>query len=192
MQSILHIQHDKWFLVDIWVKRFQQHFVWHHLRKVAVNISAFLGKFFTYSITDDFWQKSEFILHSMSFYTILQTKEVIINIFLKSILHIQHYKWFLVEIWVHRSQHVLWHNLRILGVKIHIFSNILHIVHYKWSIAEIWVYRTQHIVWHHLKKEGGKDINIFLQKKSSHTALQMISCWNLSLSYWTTCRMKPF
>ena len=71
-----------------------------------------------------------------------------------------------------------------------IFGKIIHLQHYKWFLAEIWIYRSQHIVWHHFRKIGVK-INTYFFKKSSHTALQRISGWNLSLSF-STYRLAPF
>ena len=59
--KILHIQHYKWFLAVIWVYC-TQGVVWHHLRKFGVKINAFLGKFFTYSNTNEFWLKSEVVV----------------------------------------------------------------------------------------------------------------------------------
>ena len=85
-------------------------------------------------------------------------QEIFVNI-----LHIQHYKWFLAEIWIHRTQqHLVWHHLRELGVIINRYLQTFFTQHYKWFLAEIWVYHTQqHVVFHHLRELAVK-INIYL------------------------------
>ena len=150
-------------------------------------------KILQYSTTNDFWLKSGWIYRSQQqlFGTIEKIKSNNIYIFWKnsSYTALQMISGWNLNL---SSQHIVWHHLRKLAVKINTFFG--KILQYSTTndfwLKSGWIYRSQQQLFGTIEKIKSNNIYIFW-KNSSHTASQMISGWNLNFSY-LTCRLTPF